>query len=438
LKAMGPSAGVLTELGRQLLAEPEPKPEVGFSADVLFTAQEKRVERILRVFSVDLVLQPARGGVFLRALNSAHASSCKQLCAEVRPQIGEMKLQKEVGRMEETNSKPERVEATLEGEETRRMRQQVCACLLDSSLAASHLPAAAAQRVRKAFSGRSFEAAELQAAIEDARQLVSELTATAVVQGPGRIHGMFSSEDQLQAAVDDLFGAPRQPGLQSLRAARLSGIRELYLMLTGDDELHGGFHAERARLATTADFSGLVRNAMNKVIANRWEELGRAGYDWWQRVAAVEHFNSLHTITGTLVGTVGALPAVAEGEDYPELEVGDSPETASFTKYGGYIPLTLELIDRDETRKLRAYPRELASAGLRKISALVAAVFTENDGVGPTMADGGSLFNSTLVTSRGGHANLSTGALSAERWDAVSTAVYNQPMLVNPAEGHYG
>ncbi|MDZ4158580.1 MAG: hypothetical protein U1B80_02220, partial [Anaerolineaceae bacterium] len=49
-----------------------------------------------------------------------------------------------------------------------------------------------------------------------------------------------------------------------------------------------------------------------------------------------------------------------------------------------------------------------------------------------------SLFNTTPVTSRGGHANLSTGALLAERWDAVSTAVYNQPMLVKPAEGHYG
>ena len=64
---------------------------------------------------------------------------------------------------------------------------------------------------------------------------------------------------------------------------------------------------------------------------------------------------------------MGSLPAVAEGGDYTELIVGDSPETASFTKYGGYIPLTLELIDRDETRKLAAYPRELAIAGLRKV-----------------------------------------------------------------------
>ena len=72
-------------------------------------------------------------------------------------------------------------------------------------------------------------------------------------------------------------------------------------------------------------------------------------------------------ITGILVGTVGSLPTVAEGAAYTELKVGDCPETASFTKYGGYIPLSLELIDRDETHKLRAYPRELATAGMRKI-----------------------------------------------------------------------
>ena len=135
---------------------------------------------------------------------------------------------------------------------------------------------------------------------------------------------------------------------------------------------------------------------------------------------------------------MGTLPAVAEGAEYTELAIGDSPETATFTKYGGYIPLTLELIDRDETRKLRAYPRELAAAGLRQISGLVAAIFTANAGVGPTMADGGALFNATAVTTAGGHANLLTTALSAAQWETVQTAVYNQPLLIKNEPGYYG
>jgi len=218
----------------------------------------------------------------------------------------------------------------------------------------------------------------------------------------------------------------------------LTGIRELYHMLTGDYDMHGGYYPDRARLATTSDFSGLVANSLNKIIVNQWEALGRAGYDWWQRITVVEHFNTLNTITGTLAGTVGTLPTVAEGAEYTELVVGDSPETGTFYKYGGYIPLTLELIDRDDTRKLRSYPRELANAGLRKISALVAAVFTDNSGTGPTLTDTGALFNATAVTTAGGHANLLTTALSASQWNTVAAAVYNQPLLIKNAAGYYG
>ncbi len=136
---------------------------------------------------------------------------------------------------------------------------------------------------------------------------------------------MFNEADRLQAAVDDLFGVPRAASLAGATVPKLSGIRELYLSLTGDLELHGGYDAERVQLATTADFTGLVKNALNKLVANTWDELGRAGYDWWKYISVQEHFSTLHPITGTLVGTVGALPAVAEGGTYTELAVGDSP-----------------------------------------------------------------------------------------------------------------
>jgi hypothetical protein len=249
---------------------------------------------------------------------------------------------------------------------------------------------------------------------------------------------MNSSKDQIEAAVDDLFDAPRTAGRESLKAARLSGIRELYLLTTGDYDLHGGYYPDRAQLATTADFTGLVKNALNKVIARQWEAMGRSGYDWWQSIVKVEHFESINTITGILTGTVGALSTVAEQGEYTELAIGDSPETADFVKYGNYIPLTLELIDRDETRKLKQYPIELANAAIRNLSSLIAAVFTSNSAVGPTMADTGALFNATAVTTAGGHKNLLTTALSAAEWDVVAKAMYDQPMLIKQAAGLYG
>jgi hypothetical protein len=182
----------------------------------------------------------------------------------------------------------------------------------------------------------------------------------------------------------------------------------------------------------------MVKNALNKIVVNTWDTLGKAGYTWWDAITAKQHFNRLQQITGILVGTVGSLPVVAEGGEYTELAVGDNPETASFVKYGGYIPLTLELIDRDDTEKLAVYPRELASAGMRKISALVAAIFTANSAVGPTMADGGALFNNTAVTTAGGHANLGTSALAEATLETAKQTIYQQPMLVKQATGYVG
>jgi hypothetical protein len=322
--------------------------------------------------------------------------------------------------------------------EARQVRLQMCEMLLESTLSSSNLPKPIQERIRKQFQGQVFEASVLQEAIQDARTMLSELTAAQSVNGPGRISSVFNESDKLQVAVDDLFGNTRSDDLKSLQVPSLSGVRELYLMLTGDHELHGGYYPDRVQLATTADFTGLIKNALNKIVVNTWEMLGRAGYDWWKYISQIEHFNTLHEVTGTLIGTVGDLPAVAEGEPYTELVIGDSPETASFTKYGGYIPLTLELIDRDETRKLKAYARELGSAGLRKISKLVAEIFTANLGVGPTMADGGALFNATAVTTAGGHANLLTTALSTTSWDAACAAVYDQPMLIKNETTYYG
>jgi hypothetical protein len=313
----------------------------------------------------------------------------------------------------------------------------MCAHLLEAELASARLPAPAAEGIRRQFAGKAFEPQALAGAIGEARRLVSALAGPASVSGP-QVGQMFDARDQLQAAVDDLLGAPRDPGARALKASRLSGIKELYTLLTGDCDLYGGYYAERAQLATTANFTGLVKNALNKAVAQQWAELGAAGYDWWRRIVQVEHFETLNQITGVLVGTVGALPGVAEGAEYTELKIGDSPEVASFSKYGGYIPLTLELIDRDDTRKLRLYPHELAKAGLRRISALVAAVFTDNSGVGPTLADGGALFNATAVTTKGGHANLRTAALSASEWETVRQAVYQQPMLIASEPGYYG
>ncbi len=420
LKPFGPGGELLLALGSAMLEEGV-KPQVGFSADLLFTASGRRVERIVRVLSVDCVLQPARGGAFLRALNQRAGVDFKRFNF-IRDGGYSMNADNQTHLAEgqpccEENTSPPSPAAAdaLHGE--------LCRLLLDQSLAAARLPNALAGRIRAQFEGRVFAPEELNRAIADGRQMLSELSAAALVQGPARVESVYSSEDQITAALHDLLGIPQPAHLGGLKAARLSGIRELYTLLTGDREFYGGYYPERAALATSLSLPGLLKDALNKMVVMGWEELGRSGYRWWEPIVSVEHFSNLHPITGVLVGEVSVLPGVGEGASYQELAVKDSAETGAWGKYGGYVALTLEMFERDETHKLRQYPRKLASAALRRISALVGSVFTANNGVGPQMADGAAVFHAAT------HRNLGTTALSASAWEAASKAIYEQDML---------
>ncbi len=487
LKPIGPSAGLLKEIGSQLTKEENGTTKIGFSADLVFTGKNKKVIRIVKVNSVDLVYNPARGGRFLRSLNQDNvtkregneeanmssqliphglrpgvlreADSSKEkdflggncMDEEMKEEMNDVLLSNVI-----TNGNETKAEGTTEPKEpkvekmdlqqvllnqhleaVRAIKREWNDAMLDLGLERSKLPKAMQDVLRKQFSTREFTKEQLEEAIEDQRKILSQLTGSETVRSVGRVEGMLNEQERLSLAVEDLFGIEREAN-PNMKVPRLTGIRELYLMLTGDTDLHGGYYPERMQLATTADFTGLVKNALNKIVVRTWSQLGKAGYDWWKDITTQEHFSSLHDVTGTLIGTVGDLPAIAEGAEYTELPIGDSPETASFTKYGGYIPLTLELIDRDDAKRLTAYARQLGSAGLRKISKLVAEIFTANSGIGPSMADGGALFNATAVTTAGGHANLTTTALSANQWDAVSMAVYKQPMLIKNEAGYYG
>jgi len=443
LKANGPSGELLKQIGRELLADSTAR--VGFSADISFTASKDDVVEIVKVHSLDLVYDPARGGAFLRALNSVQGNRPRKdntmPSPNNKPAAGvlEQQLQDDRAATDQLLTiQAERDKLAAEAEQARAIRQRMCANLLESELTTAKLPQASADYIRKQFAERVFEPHELTAAIDDQRKLISSLTANATVRGPARLE-MFDTRDQLQAAIDDLLLVKRDPGSESLKVHRLTGIREAYHMLTGDFDMHGGFNPARAQFqATTATFPALVKNAMNKALTERWAELGRAGYDWWEQLVRVEHFNSLNQITWSIFGTVGSLPTIAEGAEYTELQLGDNAEVSSFTKYGGYVGITLETIDRDDARALRNAPRELAAAAIRNISEQVADIFTQASGAGPTLADGGALFNATAVTTAGGHANLLATALSANQWETVCAAVFNQPMLISNSAGYYG
>ena len=81
---------------------------------------------------------------------------------------------------------------------------------------------------------------------------------------------------------------------------------------------------------------------------------------------------------------------------------------------------------RDKVNKIREIPQMLADSWYNTLSNQVATVFTTNSAAGPVLGDTGALFNSTAVSSTGGHANLLTTALSLTAYSAARTAMRKQ------------
>ena len=368
-----------------------PVPNLGLSADLTVqVGPERTVRRILQVHSVDVVFSPAAGGQIHKALEQ-----------------------------EKGDTMEDKPTYTTEAPPVDALRQELEKAILEARLAASDLPEPAKSRIRAA----NPPITQIDAAIADMRRLVAEL-APNPVQGHGpSVQVTMNPLDRIQAAADYLFAVPNAKPI----APRLTGIRELYITLTGDADLTGRFNPEGVRISeaavTTTTFANVVKNALNKVLLAAYNARPR----WWEPIAWQEDFESLNTITWVKTGGIGTLPTVAEGNAYTELSWSDIAETTAFVKKGGYIGITLEAIDRDDVSALRRAPRELGNAAWRTLSSLVAAIFTQNSGQGPQMADTYYLFDAT------NHGNLRTAALSVDEWQNVVNAMFKQTA---PTSGH--
>ncbi|MGQ9494133.1 MAG: phage major capsid protein [Anaerolineae bacterium] len=426
-------------------------PRLGLSAVVDVQTKGKEVVSIGRVMSVDAVFDPARGGEFLRAMNQGKGEDERMeeeaeytlleghgmpypnkpcpnepypnMRSPNEPYPNEPASGAQVlpnyGGGAAASQKP--ADGLGSGADT--AVAQVWDMVLDMRLANSGLPPAMQTLVRQALGGHPSQVGKIEEAIEAVKSAWASSVAQAGAQVKGlgrtRVEVGINELDRLQAAMDRLCGLkPSSEALQGIRP--VSGIRELYLMVTGDYEFRGVFDPERVALAnvTTSTMTSLVKNAFNKVILDYFNTVDR----WWEPIVSEEYFDSMKDVTLVTLGGFADLPTVAEGNAYTELSWSDEEEVVSFVKKGAYVGVTLEMMDKDETRAFRAIPRKLAVAGYRALSGMVANLWTANSGVGPYWPSGQSTYR-LFCTNYG---NLGTSALSASAWDAVIQAMYKQ------------
>jgi hypothetical protein len=271
---------------------------------------------------------------------------------------------------------------------------------IELALAKSRLSEKGQEVVRKAM--RGLELDELGGLIEDQRAVEAQFSrqvVTGVTPIENRVSGMLTGLDQIELATNAMFDGVRPPqGIPPLQ-----GIRDLYLRLSGDYELTGEFHPERIGFAaiTTATMPNLMANAMNKRVVSIFRTYER----WWEPIVESMDAANLQDLRHLKVGGIGEMPTVAEGAAYQETSWSDDYETTGWTKKGHYIGMTLEAIDKDDTRKIMMAPRALAMSAYRTLARDVARQFTVASGAGPNLRDGNPWFHSS-------RSNIGTSAFS--------------------------
>lgn len=422
-----------TPLGRamavlldEILLEGEHSPDVGLSM-VFFPIWDtgqgsglRRIKALRYVESVDLVFQPAADGRVLSALqagrqhqeNQPQPDSPTGAAQQLTHQNGGTHMTQPVETPELTPSQPE----DASGEE---WLQALSAAAAEGIIQASGLPQASRERLA---AGQYDTPEQVHAAIEAERRYLARLAEDQVVQVGGvaprspHISLGLSGFEQFRQALEALVAGERPP--QGVRP--LTGIREAYMLLSGDYELTGRFYPERVSFASvdSSTMAGLVADALNKRVASLFQQYPR----WWEKFVTIEDFTNLQQVKWITLGGVGELPTVAEGAAYTEMSWDDQTETTDFVKKGGYLGITLESIDKDDTRRLQAAPRALAQAAWLSLAKSIAGIFTAGGGVGPAMSDGKSLFHAD-------HGNLGSAPLSTAAFAAARSAMRKQTEL---------
>jgi hypothetical protein len=444
------TAAQITDLVDELLSDSNP-PDIGLS--IVFwpkwaprdnDSDPRRIVEVLHVESVDLVFEPAADGRILQALSTYFQNNIYPVPTEhlhqqyagnnplnplsksvdsyptqgesftmtssTQPPVGAQDLRPEPA-PQSVQSVPQSVDSWLPA---------MASIAASQMIASSGLPGASQDRLR---SRQYATPADVNTAIDEERAYLAALASANVVQIGGQaprgsnIQVGMDGIERLQLALEALINGSLPPS----GVAPLTGIREAYMLLSGDYEMTGLFHSDRIQFAnvTSATMANLVANALNKVIVNQFQEYPR----WWEKIVSVQDFSSLQQVKWITLGGVGELPTVAEGAGYTELTWDDMAESSTFVKKGGYLGLTLEAIDKDDTRKIQAAPRALAQAAWLTLSKSISAIFTDNSGVGPTLGtDSTALFHTN-------HGNLGTTALSMTQWAAIRLAMRKQTEL---------
>jgi hypothetical protein len=417
--------------------------------------------QIVSASSVDVVTHPAAGGKFIRAVaglmrqeNVMNRAKLLAMINKQRPdllagidqatitdeailQLAQQAMtpkpaaqdQAGAGQQAQQGLTLEQVK-TLVADETKVVEQRAaCGRMLDVTLGASQLPEPTQTRIRERFTGSIFDQAALDTAVKGEKEYLAQMGGMPAFNlgDQGRAQVGLSTAGKIGAAVDLMFGITPQANtdLSALRTLyheptfearaaqdydgvpRLTGLRELYVLLTGDGDISGRFNRDglsadlrAAQDITSATFSFALGNTMSRRLVMDYRATDfQEGLLITTRKPVV-NFKQQEAVN---VGYFGDLDTVdPETGDYEEI-TGVTDEEATYTigQKGNILTVTRKLIMNDDLSVLPRLVSRLGRSARRTHAKYVWGLWINNT----NCSDGTAWFTA-------GHGNLGSAALS--------------------------
>ena len=431
---------------------------LGFSINALGRVGAKRsdnstlIEAIEKVVSTDVVTSPGAGGRLLGVLESersaedtmdpeeikrliqeAMAAGLTGLQAQLTEALAALTAAPAAAATAVTEAAPaQTAELTALTEALAEIKKANRLSAIGTRIDAAKLPNAHAARLKtrilESAARRDVDDAEIDAAIQDVRDIIAE-------SGPARPAWLSSmtagdsAHDQMRKALVGWFTGEPVDGVRPVRDLRESfalwkgvGYLDVEPIQFFREGFVGGYDnaADHKRITEslgTSDWAQVFADVFYLQMIK--EYASSPDYDNWRKVVSdIESVPDFRTRHWTRVGGYGDLVAVAEKGTYqPITSPGDEEVAYAVGKYGGIEDITMEMILGDRLAQVRSAPRRMAYAASRTLYKFVMTMVTTQN---PTMDyDSVALYDSA-------HANTGTTALTVSGVDAVTVAMRSQ------------
>lgn len=153
---------------------------------------------------------------------------------------------------------------------------------------------------------------------------------------------------------------------------------------------------------TTSDYPNMLANAANKMLRPAYE----AQEPTYRKLA--ERIDLPDFKTASVI-KVGDFPEPLQVAESGEVKIGyfaEAKDSFALATYARIISISFQALANDDLSGFQRVMNGVASRFADKENSLWFASLISASGAGPTLGDGGALFNATAVTTAGGHANL--------------------------------